>query len=53
MADFSEQTGKFASRGARGAEDLSTILNDCFSVLTDTIDDYGGDIVAFAGDGVI
>jgi class 3 adenylate cyclase len=53
VADFSEQTGKFASRGARGAEDLSTILNDCFSVLTDTINDYGGDIVAFAGDGVI
>jgi class 3 adenylate cyclase/tetratricopeptide (TPR) repeat protein len=53
VADFSEKTGKFASRGARGAEDLSTILNGCFSVLTDTINDYGGDIVAFAGDGLV
>jgi class 3 adenylate cyclase len=53
VADFTEQTGKFASRGARGAEDLSTILNGCFSVLTDTINDYDGDIVAFAGDGLL
>jgi class 3 adenylate cyclase/tetratricopeptide (TPR) repeat protein len=53
VADFSEKTEKFASRGARGAEDLSTILNGCFSVLTDTINDYGGDIVAFAGDGLV
>jgi hypothetical protein len=45
VADFTEQTGKFASRGARGAEDLSTILNGCFSVLTDTINDYDGDIL--------
>jgi len=53
VADFSEKTGTFAARGARGAEDLSTILNGCFSVLTDTIDDYGGDVVAFAGDGLV
>ncbi len=53
VADFSEKTGKFAARGARGAEDLSTILNGCFSILTETIDDYGGDVAAFAGDGLV
>lgn len=52
VADFSEQTGRFASRGARGAEDLSTMLNGCFSLLIEIIHAYGGDIIAFAGDGI-
>ena len=53
VADFSGQTEKFALLGARGAEELSTILNGCFSVLTEIIDGHSGDIVAFAGDGLV
>jgi class 3 adenylate cyclase/tetratricopeptide (TPR) repeat protein len=53
IADFAAQTGRFEARGARGAEDLSSILNGYFSILTDTINECGGDIVAFAGDGLL
>ena len=52
VADFSEQTGKFALRGVRGAEDLSAILNGCFSLLVEIIHAHAGDIVVFAGDGI-
>jgi class 3 adenylate cyclase/tetratricopeptide (TPR) repeat protein len=52
VADFSAQTERFALRGARGAEDLSAVLNDCFSLLVDVVHARGGDIVAFAGDAV-
>jgi class 3 adenylate cyclase len=37
VANFSAQTERFALRGARGAEDLSAVLNDCFSLLVDVV----------------
>ena len=53
LAGFTLLTDSFARRGPQGAEQLSYLLNDCFAVLTDTIRAHGGDIVAFAGDGII
>ena len=53
IAGFSETTERLAQLGARGAEELSNILNDCFASLTGVIDGHGGDIVAFAGDGIL
>jgi adenylate cyclase len=53
LAGFSKQTAHLASFGPKGAEELSVILKDTFAPLVDVIDQDGGDIVAFVGDGII
>jgi class 3 adenylate cyclase/tetratricopeptide (TPR) repeat protein len=53
IAGFTETTDRLAKLGARGAEELSNLLDDCFAALTDVIDYHGGDVIAFAGDGIL
>jgi class 3 adenylate cyclase/tetratricopeptide (TPR) repeat protein len=53
IAGFTEKTDKLAQRGARGAEELSNLLDDCFARLTSVLNQHGGDIIAFAGDGFV
>ena len=53
IAGFTEITDQFAQDADRGAEHLSELLNDCFAVLTDVVEAFGGDIVAFTGDGFL
>jgi class 3 adenylate cyclase len=53
IAGFVETTNQLARRGPAGAEELSCLLNDCFAPLTDIIRDYGGDVIAFVGDGIL
>jgi adenylate cyclase len=53
IAGFTGLTDTLAQRGARGAEELSEILNDRFAELVDIIDHFNGDVVAFAGDGLL
>src|SRR5665213_2731691 len=53
IAGFTEITNQFAQDADRGAEHLSELLNDCFAVLTDVVEAFGGDIVAFTGDGFL
>ena len=53
IAGFVETTNLLARRGPSGAEEISDLLNGCFGPLTDIIRDHGGDIVAFAGDGIL
>ena len=50
---FTEITDRFAQQAEFGAEQLSELLNDCYTTLTDVVDHFGGDIVAFAGDGFL
>src|SRR6478735_7429567 len=53
IAGFVETTHQLARHGPAGAEELSGLLNDCFAPLTDIIRDYGGDVIAFVGDGIL
>ena len=53
FAGFTEITDRFAKQAEFGAEQLSELLNDCFTTLTDVVDAFGGDIVAFTGDGFL
>ena len=46
-------TNHFAETGAEGVETLARILNSIFSQLTDKVHEFGGDVIAFAGDAVI
>ena len=53
IAGFTEITDRFAQQAEFGAEQLSELLNDYFPALTDVVDAFGGDIVAFTGDGFL
>ncbi len=56
FADISGFTGlaeQLARRGPQGAEELTRLVNAYFGALIDLIISYGGDIVKFAGDGLI
>lgn len=49
LSGFTQLTARFTS-GPANAERLHTALNQCYSVLIDTITAYGGDVAAIAGD---
>jgi adenylate cyclase len=53
IAGFVETTNLLARRGPSGAEEISNLLNGCFGPLTEIIRDHGGDVIAFAGDGIL
>jgi len=53
IAGFTEITDRFAQQAEFGAEQLSELLNDCFTTLIDVVDVFGGDIIAFTGDGFL
>ena len=53
IAGFTEITDRFAQQAEIGAEQLSELLNDYFTTLIDVVDAFGGDIVAFTGDGFL
>ena len=53
IAGSVELTNQLARRGPGGAEETSNLLNRCFGSLTDIIHDHGGDVIAFAGDGIL
>jgi class 3 adenylate cyclase len=46
-------TNDFAGQGPEGIEILTKLLNSYFSLLTDTIHEHGGDVIAFAGDALL
>ncbi|NJN79020.1 MAG: adenylate/guanylate cyclase domain-containing protein [Anaerolineales bacterium] len=53
ISGFTALTEEFAARGPSGAEDISSILNDFYSQWIRIIKKYGGDIIKFAGDGLL
>lgn len=53
ISGFTALTEEFAARGPSGAEDISAVLNDFYSQWIEIIKKYGGDIVKFAGDGLL
>lgn len=53
ISGFTALTEAFAARGPSGAEDISAILNDFYGRWIAIITKYGGDIIKFAGDGLL
>src|SRR5690242_9678075 len=53
ISGFTALTEKLGVRGPAGVETLARILNDYFGKMIDVIQEYGGDVVKFAGDALI
>ncbi|MEP7136671.1 MAG: adenylate/guanylate cyclase domain-containing protein, partial [Chloroflexota bacterium] len=53
ISGFTALTEKLAEKGPVGVESLARILNDYFGKMINVIDEYGGDVVKFAGDALI
>lgn len=53
ISGFTALTEEFAARGPSGAEDISAVLNDFYNQWIKIIHTYGGDIIKFAGDGLL
>ncbi|MCC7118734.1 MAG: AAA family ATPase [Anaerolineales bacterium] len=53
ISGFTALTEQLTARGPSGAEDISAVLNNFYSKWINIIKSYGGDIVKFAGDGLL
>jgi class 3 adenylate cyclase len=53
ISGFTSLTERLAEKGAVGAEELTAALNRYFGQLIDIIDDFGGDVLKFAGDALL
>lgn len=53
ISGFTALADRFAHRGLPGVEALSQLLNDYFGQLINLVYDHGGDVVKFAGDGLL
>lgn len=53
ISGFTPLTERLAKQGPAGAEELTRLLNDYFGQLVDTIIEFGGDVVKFAGDALL
>jgi len=53
ITGFTRLTEQFAVHGPSGAEDISAVLNDFYGQWIDIIKYHGGDIIKFAGDGLL
>lgn len=53
ISGFTPIAERLSQRGPQGVEELSRLLNTYFGQLINLINDYGGDIVKFAGDAVL
>ncbi len=53
ISGFTALTEQFAARGPSGAEDISAVLNDFYGQWIEIIRGLGGDIIKFAGDGLL
>lgn len=53
ISGFTALSEKLAHRGKAGAEDLTLLLNVCFTQLIEASYDYGGEIIKFGGDALL
>lgn len=53
ISGFTALTEKMAQQGPEGAEELTHLLNDYISQLIELVTAFGGDVVKFAGDGLL
>jgi class 3 adenylate cyclase/tetratricopeptide (TPR) repeat protein len=53
ISGFTTLTESLAERGMTGVEAVAHLLNEYFGQLIEILDEYGGDVVKFAGDAII
>ena len=53
ISGFTPLTERYARRGPAGVEELSQLLNTYFGQLSALVHDHGGDVIKFAGDGLL
>ncbi|HSL45615.1 MAG TPA: tetratricopeptide repeat protein [Anaerolineales bacterium] len=53
LSGFSTMTDVLMQHGQHGAEVLASLMHSVFDPLVESVTDYGGSIVGFAGDGIL
>jgi class 3 adenylate cyclase/tetratricopeptide (TPR) repeat protein len=53
LSGFTALSERLASLGREGAEELTTLLNTCFSGMIAEVERWGGDILKFGGDALL
>jgi class 3 adenylate cyclase/tetratricopeptide (TPR) repeat protein len=53
ISGFTRLSEKLADLGKRGAEELNTVINDCFDGMIDVAAGLGGDVLKFGGDALL
>lgn len=53
ISGFTKLSENLAALGREGAEELTDLLNGCFTDMIDVADQYGGDVLKFGGDALL
>jgi class 3 adenylate cyclase/tetratricopeptide (TPR) repeat protein len=53
LSGFTRLSERLASIGREGAEELTTLLNGCFTRMIAEVERYGGDVLKFGGDALL
>jgi class 3 adenylate cyclase/tetratricopeptide (TPR) repeat protein len=53
ISGFTALSEKLAGKGKAGAEEITELVNRCFTVLIDAAYDYGGEVLKFGGDALL
>lgn len=53
LSGFTKLSEKLAAHGREGAEELTDLLNECFTGMISHVDALGGDVLKFGGDALL
>ena len=53
ISGFTALSEKLAGKGKAGAEEITELINVCFTALIDAAYGYGGEIIKFGGDALL
>jgi class 3 adenylate cyclase/tetratricopeptide (TPR) repeat protein len=53
ISGFTALSERLAAKGREGSEELTTIVNGCFTGMIDDCDRHGGDVLKFGGDALL
>ncbi len=53
ISGFTALSEKLAGKGKAGAEEITSLINTCFTALIDSAYEYGGEVIKFGGDALL
>ena len=53
ISGFTALSERLADKGKAGAEEITSLINRCFSALIDAAYEYGGEVLKFGGDAIL
>ena len=53
ISGFTALSEKLAGKGKAGAEEITSLINTCFTALIDSAYDYRGEVIKFGGDALL